>query len=1035
MSVSAVPEGWDLQIAILGPFEVLVDGRPVGPAGAKRRGLLALLALEAGRVVPVETLVDRLWGEDPPVSAKNVVQTYVSAWRAVLWGRDGPLRTVGTGYRLDVDDTQCDLSRFRAIVQSVRRSDPEEAEPALDEAVGLWRGPVLADLAGTPFHLRIAQTFEAERASAVEAWAEAALRVGREPAVVLERLAALVAAHPLRESAVALTMWAQAAAGRPSEALTTYDAMRGALRDELGADPSPLLREMHGRVLRADPALGPASPSVVVELPAGVARGDPLFGRDEDLVRVGELLEERRLVTLTGPGGAGKTRLAVEVLHRYAARGGVGWFVDLATVRDEALTASTVAASLGAPAAAGTDPEAALAARLLAVEGLLVLDNLEHLASVAAFVARLRAASPGVRLLLTSRSGLGIAGERQYPVPLLAVPDEQAVRSGGARALETVDGVRLLVDRATAADPSFRVTDDNAAAVAALVRRLDGLPLAIEITAPWLRMLSPEALLSRVSEAGLDLAAPRADLPPRQRTLRSTISWSYDLLSPAEQTVLRRLAVFVGTFSIEAAEGVCAGGDASPGAVAEHLLSLVDRHLVQPVTTPEGWRRFRLLETLREFASEQLDADPDRDHVRDGHLAFFSRWAVELASHSEGPSSGDWLALAVAEAGNLRSALQLLEDRGDHETLLQLAVDAMVVWFEAGHENEGERRLHAALAAAGLTAPARAIGLTYWAWLRATRDRAGAASAAQEALAIARAARDPLVEAFAQQTLGDTLDGEAALAASHAVFEAAERSQGRPVRYGPTAPDAVRCGASASIAAAWAHRSLDQALTWQRDALRLAEIEGDQRITAVNAARLAHLHLLGADQEAAEALVGRARTLVSNHVTARWEDIVAFAEAELAFHVGRLDEAEQQMAVLVHRSVSGGRPLHARLGSLMLTDLLTTGGRPEAAEEVLDRLAQVPGALDEPVAAASAAVRRARLDRLAGRDDAATLRLDTVEAVLPFDQLSPERVILLVERVLLSPTAGARRSHLRRLTDAQAATGVRLAPWEAALVR
>ena len=908
MSVATAPEGLDLQVAVLGAFEVRVAGRLVGPAGPKRRGLLALLALEAGRVVAVETLVDRLWGEDPPATATNVVQTYVSTWRSVLGGRGGPLVTVGAGYRLEVDEQRCDLNRFRAMVQSARLSQPEAAERALDEAVGLWRGPVLADLAGEPFHVRVAQVLEAERASAVEAWAEVALRVGREPAVVLERLAALVESDPLRESAAALTMWAQAAAGRPSEALRTYEDTRRALRDELGVNPSAVLREMHGRVVRADPALDPATAEAVVELPVtSVARADPLFGRDEDVIHVGELLEERRLVTLTGPGGAGKTRLAVEVLHRYAARGGAGWFVDLAPVRDEALTASTVAASFGAQASAGTDPEVALVARLVAVEGLLVLDNLEHLVAVAGFVARLRAACPGIRLLLTSRNGLGIAGERQYPVSLLAVPDEHAVRAGGSRALMAVDGVRLLVDRATAADPSFQVTEDNADAVAELVRQLDGLPLAIEIAAPWLRMLSPTALLARVSDSGLDLAGPRSDLPERQRTLRSTIGWSHDLLSAAERAVFRRLAVFVGSFSIEAAEEVCADKEAESDAVAEHLLALVDHHLVQPIGTLEGPRRFRLLETVREFASEQLAVDPSREDVRDRHLTFFSRWAAELAARSEGPGSGRWLALAVAEADNLRSALQLLEDRGDHEALLQLAVDAMVIWFEAGHEDEGERRLHAALAA-GPVAPARAIGLTYWAWLRATRDRAGAAAAAQEALTLARSAGDPLVEAFAQQTLGDTLDGGAALAASHAVFEAAERSEGRSVRYGPTAPDAVRCGASASIAAAWAHRSLGQALTWQRDALRLAEVEGDRRITAVNAAVSRACICLEPHQEAAEALVGRARKLVSNDVTARWEDIVAFAEAELAFHVGRLDgQSARWSCWSIARSRAGGR--------------------------------------------------------------------------------------------------------------------------------
>ena len=447
-----------------------------------------------------------------------------------------------------------------------------------------------------------------------------------------------------------------------------------------------------------------------------------------------------------------------------------------------------------------------------------------------------------------------------------------------------------------------------------------------------------------------------------------------------------------------AAEEVCASDDVERAAVAEQLLSLVDRHLVRPVTTLDGRRRFRLLETVREFAAERLDAGPERDDVQDRHVAFVSRWAAELAAHSEGPESAAWLTQAVAEADNLRAALRALEQRGDHEALLQLAVDSMVVWFEAGHEDEGERRLTAALAAAGPSAPARAIGLTYWAWLRATRDRAGAAAAALEALDLARSAGDPLVEAFAQQTLGDTLDDPAA--AWRPATPCSRRPSGRRADRSATVPPRrMRCAVARARASLrrgrtshWTRRS-----RWQRDALRLAELEGDRRITAVNAARLAHLHLLVGDTAAAEVLVDRARVLVSAHVTARWEDIVAFAEAELAMHLGRFAEAERQLTVLVDRAVAGGRQLHARLGSLLLADLFTHLARLDAAAQALDRLAGMRGALDEHPAAAEVEVRRARLDRLAGRRDTAGERLDAVEGRLPADRLPPAAVLVHVE--------------------------------------
>jgi tetratricopeptide (TPR) repeat protein len=550
--------------------------------------------------------------------------------------------------------------------------------------------------------------------------------------------------------------------------------------------------------------------------------------------------------------------------------------------------------------------------------------------------------------------------------------------------------------------------------------------------APWFRLHSPDELADRLTHAPLDLRGRRTDRPERQRTLRDTIDWSYGLLPPAERTLFRRLAVFVGSFSLEAARTVGAGIVEAPGdAVADLLLSLVDAHLVQRMPPTAGQVRFRMLQTVREYSAERLREDPDRDAVRDLFAESVQTWAVDLAAHSEGPESGAWLALAIAESDNVRAAIAHLGDRGAHAARLQLVVDAMALWFEAGHEQEGEALLSAALGAAGSDASARAIALTYWAWLRATRDRAGAAAAAEEARALARAADDPLVEAFACQTLGDTLrDPARAEQASRDVFAAAQRGKGRPVRYGPTAPDAVRCGASASIAATWAHRSVDTALHWQREALHLAELEGDRRITAVNAARLARLHLLRGDVEEAGILLQRARTLVSTHVTARWEDIVAFAEAELLLHLGHADEAERQLRTLVDLATSGGRRMHALLGSLLLVDLHTADHRIDESAEDLARLARVPGSLDDPASARAWEVRQARVDRLSGSPERAAERLGAVQPLLPADALPPERVIWLLERATCESDPGPRAEWLAILDAAQSRTGVRPAPWE-----
>ena len=1033
MTTQVPPAGpADLYVGVLGPFEVRMGEELVGPAGSRRRGLLALLALEPGVVVPVDTLVDRLWGNDPPASAVNVVQTYVSAWRRVLGGRSGVLRTVGAGYSLAVDDERCDYAHFRSLSRSARdlaaAGDLAEAERVWNEALGLWRGPALADLVGTSIHDRVAHRLEEERMLAVEAWAEAALGVGRDTAVVLERLQEVWSTEPLRETVAALVVRAHAAAGRQAAALEAFETVRRALRDELGADPGPTLQELHARVLRGDPTLVRTG-SADVPAPPPPVSADRLFGREEDLLSLERLLEERRLVTLTGPGGCGKTRLATEVLRRLVASGS-GWFADLGPVRDGVLVASVVAAAVGAQAAAGTDAETSLLGRLRQESGLLVLDNLEHL-DVSRLVARLHEECPRLRLLATSRHPLLVAGEQQYPVSLLAVPDHP---TDNIDELATYDAVRLLVDRARAADPDFRVTPATAGAVATIVKQVDGLPLALEIVAPWLRVHSPDELADRLAHP-LDLRGRRADRPERQRTLRDTIEWSYELLPDAQRTMFRRLAVFAGSFSLESATAV--GGDLglvdhAANAAEEAFLSLIDGHLVQRVAPVSSQPRFRLLQTVREYALERLGEDSDQGAVRDRHAATLREWAARLAAHSEGPESGAWLALAVAEADNLRTAIAHLGDRAEHAARLQLAVDAMTLWFEAGHEHEGEALLGGAIEAAGPASPARAIALLYWAWLRAPRDTSGAAAAAEEALSLARESDDPLVEAFALQTLGDTLgDPWRAEQASREVFVAAERGAGRLVRYGPTAPDAVRCGASASIAASWAHRSVEEALRWQQEGLRLAELEGDRRITAVNAARLARLHVLGGDLDEAGMLLQRARALVSTHVTARWEDIVAFAEAELLLHRGESEEAESRLRTLVDLTVAAGRRMHTLLGLLLLADLHTAGGRVDQAAEDLAALARTPGALDDPAASRAWEVRQARLDRLTGLRDRAAERLGAVDPLMPDDALPPERVIWLLERATLTQDGGERAAVLDRLRAAEYQTGVRLAPWEA----
>ncbi len=1037
-----------LHVGLLGPFEVHIAGTPVGPAGSRRRGLLALLALEANAVVGVDSLVDRLWGEQPPASAVNLVQTYVSAWRKAIAGQrppglDHPLVTVGAGYRLELEPDQCDLLLFRNLVARGRRADAdgrhEDSTRFYGEALELWRGPALVDLSTEAFHARLAPELDADRVLATESWARATLLSGGDAAGVVQSLSRARASEPLRESLTELLMWAQTACGRQSDALDAFLVTRDLLRAELGADPGPALSSMQSRVLRGDPTLyvgsgTTASAATRVPATAVPARVDLFVGRLRELDELERLLGTTRLVTLTGPGGAGKTRLALELLARQAAAGTPGWFVDLATLRQVSLAPATIASALGLQLTVGTDPLRALGAHLSETSGVLVLDNLEHLEGIHQVVDQLHRGTHRLRLLTTSREPLRVEGEQQYPVPLLPVPLPHS-NSDLARLLAN-DSIRLLADRARAHDPSFTLTAQNATPMSDIARRLEGLPLALEIVAPWLRVLTPEGLATRLSETPLDVPGRRADSPARHRTLRDTIAWSFDLLPVAEQVLLCRMSVFAGSFTVEAAESICTGSDTAPDQVAEDLFNLVDRNLVQVTAPLAGQARFRLLQTVREFAIEraQVAAAVDLGELHDRHAAWYADWAARLAAHSEGPESPTWLASAVAEADNLRAAMETHAEMGRDDDHLQLVADSMTLWFEAGHEQEGEQRLEATLAAASPGAASRAIALTYWAWLHAPLNRNEAARAAQTAVELARASGDAPMEAFALQTLGDTLqEAEASEAASRAAIAAADRAEGAIIRYGPTAPEAVRCGASYNLAAVWLYRSVPRALTWQAEALRLAELEGDPRIMAVNAARLTLVHLLAGDVDAAREALSRSHDRGSSLVTARWEDIVRYAEAQLAHTDGRLDEAEQILVRLFASASSGGRPLHTILGAAALADLYTERGHLDRAAAVLEEVAAGAGALADPTHAARVRVRLARVARLERRPADAERDLRSVAPVLSADTLPPERVLWLLESAELASSRGdaaAATLLLDELDTARARTGVHLPPWE-----
>ncbi len=742
-----------MQVRVLGALEVVADqGRTVGVGGPRVRALLVRLALEAGRAVRGETLVAALWGHPDAAGAPgdqaNALQSLVSRLRRAL-PDPGLVVSEGGGYRLAIDPDAVDAARFERLARQGRRAlddgDATRAAGALREALALWRGPALADAADAPFAAAPAARLDELRLAAREDLCEAELSraAGRRGAAgVLPELEALAAEQPLRERPLALLMRARYAAGRPAEALAAYQDYRARLAEELGVDPSPGLAELHLAVLRGEvrPAAGEPAP----DEPAGEAPPAPpppgnlraaltsFVGREEELRLIGKRLAEGRLVTLVGPGGSGKTRLAntaaADLVGHYP--GGV-WLVELASVGDPDDVPRAVLGALGRrvtglldrprqPGGPGTstpDTLGRLVEELPDSPTLLLLDNCEHLVTAAARLAdQLLGARPRLRVLATSREPLGILGEALCPVPPLALPDAAAgsvpttatpdtagaATDTAVAAALAAPAVRLFADRAGAARPGFAVTEANVAAAVEICRRLDGLPLAIELAAARLRTLTPAQLAARLDDRFRLLTGGNRTALPRHQTLRAVVAWSWELLTDAERRLAERLAVFAGGVTPSAAEGVT-GVDA--GTALDLLASLADRSLLQPVWDDEagtgdeaaGEPRFRMLETLREYGWERLAEQGLSRAVRDAHAGYFLALAETAEPHLRGRGQLRWIDRLIAERDNLLAALHHAAGSGDAATAVRLAAALGQFWTIQGDHEEAAGWLRTAI--------------------------------------------------------------------------------------------------------------------------------------------------------------------------------------------------------------------------------------------------------------------------------------------------------------------------------------------------
>ena len=758
----------DVSYRVLGAVEAIREGHRLALGGRRQRALLALLLLQPGRPVSADRLIDELWAGEPPDAAETTLRSYVSRLRSAL-GPDVGLVGSADGYRLDAAPETIDSRRFEALIRSADEAFAGrrilDARAQLAAALELWLGRPYGELSGNGSLRNDAERLVELRLHAQERRLEADLELGLADELV-DTLEAAVRDHPFRERLWRHLMLALYRAGRQADALGAYMRAREQLEDQLGIAPGEDLEELQLQILRHEvPA--PRSPADRHNLPNSLTS---FIGREAELERVVEGVRRRRLVVLTGVGGVGKTRLAVEAARRLLDEHPDGvWFVDLAPLTDADLLPRHLGSVLELREQAGIDPTDRIVAGLRDRELLLLLDNCEHLREAAAALAqRLLAAAGGIRILATSREVLGVPGEAEIAVPPLGLPASADAQSAGAS-----EAVALLLERARAARSDLGTGDEALVVAAQIVKDLDGLPLAIELAAARARALSLGDIAARLDDRFRFLVSWRRLASSRHRTLREAMDWSYDLLGTDEQELLGRLSVFVGGFTLDLVANVCTDGDEAQALdLLEHLL---DASLVV-VETGSATTRYRLLETVRQYGAERLDAAGETVELRGRHARELARFAVEAWTplRTAGVQNA-WVERVAQERENLRAALAWSRDIGEFDQALRIAESMWWFWWIRGELTEGRAWLAESLAGAvssdGNMRGRALLGAAGLAW--AQGDLEAGERDADAARVVFEASGNRLHEGSALNTLGLIADGRGEIERSRQLFQAA----------------------------------------------------------------------------------------------------------------------------------------------------------------------------------------------------------------------------------------------------------------------